>query len=221
MTSNKVKDYLLLNSDKRKKLLHYLHTQGISNETLTAMDMIPREYFLKSEFFDLAYEDKALPIDWLQTISQPFTVGFMTDLLNVSSGTKVLEVGTGSCYQALILNALGASVYTIERIADLHYKSLKTVSDFGATINCFLGDGSEGLAAFSPFDRIIVTAGAPYVSENLKNQLAIGGIMVIPVGDKVGQIMQKITKISDQEYQTIEYDKFRFVPLIGNFAWSV
>jgi protein-L-isoaspartate(D-aspartate) O-methyltransferase len=219
MISKRVYDCLSLNIKKRDILIESLQSQGISEITLMAMKKIPREYFLSSELYYLAYEDRALPIDEQQTISQPFTVAFMTDLLDIVPDMKVLEIGTGSGYQSLILNALGAEVFTIERIANLHNKAFVTFKDFDADINCFVGDGSEGLESYSPYDRIIVTAGAPYVPEKLKMQLKVGGILVIPVGDKEGQTMLKIIRINTQDYQEMEFNKFRFVPLIGNLAW--
>jgi len=220
MTNNIISELLELNSDKRKILLNSLRNRGISSRTLDAMNKIPREYFLNPNLFDVAYEDRALPIGNQQTISQPLTVGLMTDLLDLNKGDKVLEIGTGSGYQALILNQLGAEVYTIERIPELYTKAISTFKEFGVAINCSLGDGTLGLLGLTEFAGIIVTAGAPFIPEELKSQLSIGGIMVIPVGDKRGQVMTKVVRTSETDFLITEHDNYRFVPLIGKAGWD-
>ena len=220
MTNDTISDLLNINIHKRKKLLENLSRKGISQTTLEAMNKIPREYFLNPNLYDVAYEDQALPIGNMQTISQPLTVGLMTDLLDVNIGHKVFEIGTGSGYQALILNQLGAEVYTIERIPELYSKAINTFKEFGVTINCSLGDGTLGYPGYSQFARIIVTAGAPFIPEELKFQLSIGGIMVIPVGDKKGQVMTRVVRTNETEYVITEHDNYRFVPLIGKAGWD-
>ncbi|GAB1370236.1 protein-L-isoaspartate(D-aspartate) O-methyltransferase [Candidatus Kapaibacterium sp.] len=218
---DKIKNLLELAPDERANLMISLLSKGISGKVLDVMKSIPREYFISSEHFAEAYHDKPLPIDNGQTISQPYTVGFMTDLLEVKPSDKILEIGTGSGYQALILFKLGAKVYSVERIQELFDRSVRTFFDFGCNgIHSILGDGSLGAPEYAPFDKIIVTAASPKVPQELKNQLSTGGIMVIPVGSRESQTMLKIKKINDSYFEKTEYSNFRFVPLIGSSGWN-
>ncbi len=192
-----------------------LRSRGITDEAvLAAMGAIPRHFFLDKGFEEHAYEDKAFPIACEQTISQPYTVAYQTVLLNIKTGDHVLEIGTGSGYQAAVLAALGAKVYTVERQEALYFSTKKLLAEMGfSTVKCFFRDGSKGLAEKAPFDKIIVTAGAPVIPEPLKEQLAIGGILVIPVGESV-QRMLKITRLSATAYKEERLDDFRFVPFL-------
>jgi len=221
MISSKIKDFLELNPEGRYKLLNSLAEKGINPKILDVMNLVPREYFLNKQLYDLAYEDRALPINSNQTISQPYTVAFMTDLLDIKKGNRTLEIGTGSGYQSIILSYCGAEVFTIERIELLYNYSKSAFIDFGIEINTFLGDGSLGLPEFAPFDRIIVTAGAPEIPDILIQQLNIGGILVIPVGNKNTQKMLKIKKKDKTNFTVTEENYFKFVPLIGKNAWEI
>jgi protein-L-isoaspartate(D-aspartate) O-methyltransferase len=199
----------------RKKLVEVIRTKGISDENiLRAVETIPRHLFLDSSFMEYAYQDKPFPIGAGQTISQPYTVAFQTQLLNVQKGEKVLEIGTGSGYQACILAEIGAKVFTIERQKSLYQKNNKLIKELGYSIKTFFGDGYKGLPAFAPFDKIIVTAGAPYIPEALKEQLKVGGIIVIPVGQGSTQIMTTVTKNAPDKYIIKELGTFAFVPLL-------
>jgi protein-L-isoaspartate(D-aspartate) O-methyltransferase len=199
----------------RKRLVDDLRKRGIRDEgVLGAMLSVPRHFFLDKAFEEHAYEDKAFPIGNEQTISQPFTVAYQSTLLNIQARDKVLEIGTGSGYQAAILAALGARVFTIERQEDLHLHAKHLLESLGyAGIRCFFGDGSKGLPQHAPYDRIIVTAGAPVIPEPLKQQLTIGGLLVIPVGEKV-QKMIRIRRVSEAVFEEEVYDSFRFVPFL-------
>jgi protein-L-isoaspartate(D-aspartate) O-methyltransferase len=192
-----------------------LRHRGIADEAvLAAMGSVPRHYFLDKAFEEHSYEDKPFPIGNEQTISQPFTVAYQTALLNVTNREKILEIGTGSGYQAAILAVLGAKVYTVERQEVLYQQSKKLLQEMGFhTIHCFFRDGSLGLKEHAPFHKILVTAGAPIVPEPLKQQLAIGGVMVIPVGEEI-QKMKKITRLSESEFKEESLDNFRFVPFL-------
>ena len=199
----------------RNQLVEIIKSKGINDEkVLNAIGNVPRHLFMDSGFIDHAYQDKAFPISANQTISQPFTVAFQTELLKLKKGDKVLEVGTGSGYQAAVLCELGANVYTIERQGELY----KKVVNFLPTINYYpkkiiYGDGYGGLEDESPFDSIVVTAGAPLVPKALLNQLKIGGRLVIPLGENI-QIMTLYVKISDDNFDIKEYGEFQFVPLL-------
>ena len=199
----------------RKRMIDTLRRRGITDEAvLAAMSAVPRHFFLEKTFEEHAYEDKAFPIGCEQTISQPFTVAYQTVLLEVKNRDKILEIGTGSGYQAAILAALGAQVFSIERQEGLYESAKKLLADMGfSTVRCFFGDGTKGLPRHAPFDKIIVTAGAPVVPESLREQLAIGGLLVIPVGTEV-QTMLKITRLSPDEYREERLDDFRFVPFL-------
>ena len=200
----------------RKRLVDTLRQRGIRDEAvLAAIAAVPRHFFLDRAFEEHAYEDKPFPIGHDQTISQPFTVAYQSALLDIHPREKVLEIGTGSGYQAAILAVLGARVYTIERQEGLYFQAKSLLERMGfSTIKCFFGDGTKGLPQFAPYNKIIVTAGAPVVPESLRQQLAWpGGILVIPVGEEV-QMMYKITRLSETEYREEELDSFRFVPFL-------
>ncbi len=202
----------------RKILIEQIRAKGISDEAvLTAMMDVPRHFFFDSGFLEFAYEDKPFPIGAGQTISQPYTVAFQTALLKVTPGMQVLEVGTGSGYQACILARMGARVFTIERQKVLYQRTREFIPQLGYIIKTFYGDGYKGLPAFAPFDRILVTAGAPFIPEPLLAQLKPGGILVIPVGDDV-QKMKRIIRVTAQEYQEEDHGSFRFVPLLPEKA---
>ena len=204
----------------RKRLVEELRTKGIVDEkVLAAMYKIPRHFFIQPEFRTHAYQDKAFKIDAGQTISQPYTVAYQTQLLQIEKGDKVLEVGTGSAYQSIILLELGVDLYTIERQEELYEKTKALFNQLKLEAYLFFGDGSKGLAEKGPFDKIICTAGAPTIPTNLLAQLKITGKMVIPVGDEKNQKMNLVTRISEKEFHTQELETFRFVPLIGEQAW--
>jgi len=199
----------------RKKLVEGLKIKGIRDAgVLEAIGKVPRHLFMESTFVQFAYKDQAFPIGAGQTISQPYTVAFQTELLSVTKGTKILEVGTGSGYQAAVLFEMGARVYSIERQKELYMRVHKFLPEIGYNPACFFGDGYKGLPNFAPFDRILVTAGATSIPENLKFQLAIGGIMVIPVGTDQKQEMKRITRISENEFISENHGSFVFVPLL-------
>jgi len=179
------------------------------------MESVPRHFFLDSAFSELAYEDKAMPIEREQTISQPYTVAFQTQLLDLQKRDRVLEIGTGSGYQAAILGQMGARVFTVERQEQLYLEAKKLLAALGFTnVRCYFRDGTKGLREFAPYDKIIVTAGATEVPQTLLDQLAIGGRMVIPVGIR-SQKMLRITKKSDTELVEEDFGDFRFVPFVG------
>ncbi len=200
---------------RRKKLMQELREKGITERNVLAgMYEVPRHLFLNSIFEEHAYEDKAFPILSDQTISQPFTVAFQTQLLQLQKGEKVLEIGTGSGYQAAVLVAMGAEVYTIERHKPLYRFSQSVLESIRLKPKYqSYGDGYLGLPNYAPFDKIIVTAGATIIPRALLEQLKIGGIMVIPLGEEV-QTMTSILKISDQEFEKHEHGSFQFVPLL-------
>jgi protein-L-isoaspartate(D-aspartate) O-methyltransferase len=200
----------------RKKLVEEVRSKGITNEAvLKAIENVPRHLFMDDVFLEYAaYQDKAFPIGAGQTISQPYTVAFQTQLLEPVKGEKVLEIGTGSGYQTSVLVELGLKVYTIERQKSLYTRTKKILEDMGYKAQCFFGDGYKGLPLFAPFDKIIVTAGAPFIPEPLKEQLKVGGRMVIPVGEKDIQRMILVQKVSEKDFKTTELGDFRFVPLL-------
>jgi len=200
----------------RRNLVKMLERKGITDDSiLSAIGKIPRHFFLDKAFEEWAYEDTAFPIGCQQTISQPFTVAYQTQLLNVKPKQKILEIGTGSGYQAAILSELGAKVYTIERQETLFERTKSLLKNMGyQQIRLFLQDGTKGLPQFAPFDRIIVTAAAKTIPEALKEQLAIQGKMVIPVGGENTQVMYCISRITQTEYKVEKFDHFRFVPLL-------
>lgn len=199
----------------RKKLVEGLKIKGIRNEkVLEAIGKVPRHLFMESTFIQFAYKDQAFPIGAGQTISQPYTVAMQTQLLQIEKGEKVLEVGTGSGYQAAVLLEMGAKVFTIERQKELYMRVHKFLPEIGYNPACFFGDGYKGLPNFAPFDKIIVTAGATSVPEDLKLQLAINGLMVIPVGTDQRQEMTVITRISEDEFKSEKHGDYVFVPLL-------
>ncbi len=193
-----------------------LRHDGFNDEkVLDAMLKVPRHFFLEKAFEDWAYKNVAFPIGCDQTISQPLTVAIQTSLMEVNKGDKILEVGTGSGYQACILAELGAKVYTIERQSALFAKTDKLLKDLGyRSIRTFLGDGYEGLPMFAPFDKILVTAGASNLPETLIRQLAIGGHLIIPIGDEQSQTMWRYTLMADGSIQSKAFGKFKFVPFL-------
>jgi len=202
----------------RWKLTEQLRQKGIRNEAvLKAINTVPRHFFFDSSFLEFAYEDKAFPISSGQTISQPYTVAFQTELLEVEPHLRVLEIGTGSGYQACILAEMGAKVYTIERQKLLFDKAKILLPKMNFRIRPFYGDGFKGLPAHAPFDRILITAAAPYIPDPLLSQLAVGGIMVIPVGDNI-QVMHRLIRTSPAEVQSEQHGTFRFVPMLADKA---
>lgn len=204
----------------RKQLTEELRKKGIEDENvLKAIGKVKRHFFFDETFWNQAYKDIAFPIGAGQTISQPYTVAYQTQLLHVNKGDKVLEIGTGSGYQTCILLELGAKVYTIERQEKLYNHTRQVLPHIGYKANFFVGDGSLGIAKHAPYDKIIVTAGAPTVPDVLLKQLKIGGILVIPVGDEKTQKMVTVLKVAEHDYEKVLLDTFRFVPLVGDKAW--
>ncbi len=200
----------------RKKLVDTIQQKGIEDKKLlNAINSIPRHYFLDSAFDDIAYEDRAFPIGEGQTISQPYTVAYQTQLLEISPFEKILEVGTGSAYQACVLAEMGVKVFTIERQKKLfnltkNFTYLKKYKN----IKFFYGDGYEGLPTFAPFDKILITAAAPEVPKKLLLQLKVGGIMVLPLGEGSVQQMMRITKLENDALKEEVFDNFSFVPML-------
>lgn len=201
----------------RKKLVDNIRSKGITNEkVLHAINSIPRHFFLDSAFEDKAYEDKAFPIAEGQTISQPYTVAYQSQLLELKPFEKVLEIGTGSAYQASVLAEMGVQVYTIERQKKLFEQNrrFKYLEKY-RNIKFFYGDGYEGLPTYAPFDKILITAAAPMIPPKLIEQLKPGGIMVIPVGTGEVQRMMRITKQPGGSLKEEVFDNFSFVPMVG------
>jgi protein-L-isoaspartate(D-aspartate) O-methyltransferase len=206
---------------QRFELVENLRLKGITNELiLKALSEVEREKFVSSVMKPNAYKDIALPIGYGQTISQPFTIAIMTEALQIKKGDKVLEIGTGSGYQAAILYAIGAKVYSIERQIDIYNEVLKRFEKLGIRVHCKCGDGTLGWDVYAPFDKIIVTAGSPGIPESLKKQLAINGRMVIPVGNMSSQTLKVITKTAPDEFEIEDIPLFAFVPLIGREGWK-
>jgi protein-L-isoaspartate(D-aspartate) O-methyltransferase len=201
----------------RRKLVQFVQSKGITDDNvLAALLDVPRHYFLDSAFNELAYEDRAFPIGEGQTISQPYTVAYQSQLLDVKPFMKVLEIGTGSAYQAVVLAELGAQVYTIERQKKLfdENKKFEFLKKY-PTIKFFYGDGFEGQPKFGPFDRIIITAAAPIIPPKLIEQLKTGGMMVIPLGLGDVQQMMRITKLDNGALKEEVFENFSFVPMLG------
>ncbi len=198
----------------RLRLVAELRAKGIRDErVLEAINRVPRHLFLESSFVNFAYQDKAFPIAAGQTISQPYTVAFQTQTLGVEKGEKVLEVGTGSGFQAAVLMEMGASLFSIERQQALFQRTIPFLQTLGYRGRFFFGDGYQGLPEWAPFDKIIVTAGAPFVPEALLLQLKVNGVMVIPVGDNV-QNMIKIVRLSNDEFEQVDLGACAFVPML-------
>ncbi len=199
----------------RLKLIQELSQKGITDEdVLNAMCKVPRHLFMESGFITFAYRDQAFPIGSGQTISQPYTVAFQTQLLQVKKLDKVLEIGTGSGYQTAVLLEMGASIYTIERQRDLFLSAQNILNSLGYKPHMFFGDGYEGQPAFAPFDKILVTAAAPEIPEKLLQQLKPGGKLVIPVGESQSQRMVLIEKTGIDSYKKTEHGAFVFVPML-------
>jgi protein-L-isoaspartate(D-aspartate) O-methyltransferase len=199
----------------RKQLVDALKIKGIKDESvLAAIGTVPRHAFLESTFVNFAYKDQAFPIGSGQTISQPYTVAFQTQLLNVEPRHKILEIGTGSGYQAAVLCEMGAKVHTIERQKELYLKARVLLPEMGYNPVFYFGDGYKGLPTYGPFDRILVTAGAREIPEDLKYQLVVGGRMVIPVGADDHQDMYLVIRQNENEFVNEKHGAFVFVPLL-------
>jgi protein-L-isoaspartate(D-aspartate) O-methyltransferase len=200
---------------KRKKLVDELRRKGITDEgVLTAINKVPRHDFMDHAFLNHAYFDKAFPISSGQTISQPYTVAVQTELLHVKKRDKILEIGTGSGYQAAILAEMGAKVYTIERFRELYLKAQRTLTSLGYAADFFYGDGYEGKPQYGPFDGIIITAATPEIPEKLPPQLKIGGRLVIPLGTSISQVMTLVIRKGEDEFEYSSHGSFVFVPLL-------
>lgn len=212
----------VLHQGMRKKLVEEIEKKGITNKLiLEAIGKVPRHLFMESGFLNFAYRDQAFPIGAGQTISQPFTVAYQTQLLNFVSNDKILEIGTGSGYQAAVLIELGARVFTIERQRELYLKVQQFLPSIGYNPRFFFGDGYKGLPSYGPFDGIVVTAAAPYIPEDLKTQLKTGGRLVIPVNSEHHQIMTVVTRLSENEFDEKHYGNFSFVPMLKGTSESI
>lgn len=199
----------------RKGLIEIIKGKGIHDQkVLDAIGKVERHLFLESFLWSRAYEDIALPIYCDQTISQPYTVAFQTQLLEVQKGDKILEIGTGSGYQATILSAMGAKVYSIERHYELYKRTKKLLETIDHKIFLFYGDGYQGVPQYAPYDKIIITCGALNIPETLMDQLKVGGYMVVPVGEDT-QVMKRVTKLDNNEYKIEDFGYFVFVPMVG------
>ncbi len=206
---------------QRLELVDSLSSKGISDKLLLkAMNEVEREKFIPRAMRTHAYLDIALPIGYGQTISQPYTIAIMTQALKVNKGDKMLEIGTGSGYQAALLYDMGAKVFSIERHFEIFNNALKLFDKLSVRVRCKQGDGTLGWDEYAPFDGIIVTAGSPGIPDSLKQQLTIGGRMVIPVGNKNSQTLKVITKIENENYNIEDIPEFAFVPLIGREGWK-
>gem|GEM_PF-128331 len=207
--------------NRRKKLVEEIRKKGIRDErVLQAIESIPRHIFVDSALENRAYEDGALPIGCGQTISQPFTVAAQTELLEVAKGDKILEIGTGSGYQAAILCYLGANVYSVERHEPLYLSARQILKELGYRPHLKCGDGTLGWSAYAPYDGIVVTAGAPVVPEDLIRQLSVGGRLIVPVGGQNIQTMTRVTRVSEEAFKQEQLKQYKFVPLIGEKGWD-
>jgi len=206
---------------ERNDLVENLKLKGIKDENvLSAILNVPRHEFVQQIMLSHSYKDVALPIGYGQTISQPYTVAIMTEALKLQPNYKVLEIGTGSGYQAAILKQMGMQVFSIERNEQIYKRVQKLFDEKTIRVHCKCGDGTIGWNEHSPFNGIIVTAGSPTIPENLKKQLAVGGRLVIPVGDKTTQSLKILQKVSDEKFVVEEIPNFAFVPLIGREGWN-
>lgn len=206
---------------RRNALAKKLEGKGIEDQNvLNAIRSIPRHEFVDTALENKAYEDTALPIGAGQTISQPYTVAAQTELLEVNKGEKILEIGTGSGYQAAILCQMGADVFSVERQEKLYHRAKEILNNLGYRPELKLGDGTVGWSAYAPYDGIVVTAGAPEVPEDLIEQLKVGGRLIVPVGTQDSQVMVRITRVSENEYDEERLQHFKFVPLIGEKGWD-
>lgn len=205
----------------RKQLVALLREKEINDENvLAAINRVPRHLFMDNAFVNFAYKDQAFPIGADQTISQPYTVAFQSQLLEIKKRDKVLEIGTGSGYQCSVLVELEAKVFSIERHKSLYQKAKKQLNELGYFPKLFFGDGYKGLPTFAPFDKIIITAAAPFVPEALKKQLKVGGKMVIPLGEGKAQQMQRYTKIAEDEFEVETFGTFSFVPMLQDKSFK-
>jgi protein-L-isoaspartate(D-aspartate) O-methyltransferase len=205
----------ILHKGKRKQLIEELRSKGIKDENvLTAMMKIPRHFFFDIALQNHAYEDKAFPIDAGQTISQPYTVAVQSSLLHVEKHDKILEIGTGSGYQAAVLHKMGAQVFSIERQKKLFFTTKQILQSIHIHAQLFVGDGFKGLPQFAPFDKIIITAAAPFIPRTLLNQLKIHGLLIVPYGEGNTQKMIRIKKLSETEFEQEEHGYFSFVPML-------
>ena len=204
----------------RKKLVEELKQKGIKDQAvLRAFEKIPRHFFFEKAFVEWAYQNKAFPIGKGQTISQPYTVAFQTEVLNIKKRETVMEIGTGSGFQAAVLATLGARVYTIERHETLHLTAKQRLKKMGyAGIRFYFKDGYKGLPEFAPFDKILVTAAAPEIPQALKMQLKINGKLVVPVGDAKEQKMLLITRLGPEHFEEKELGNFKFVPFLKGIS---
>lgn len=206
---------------ERRELINLLKDRGISDQrVLDALGKVERHKFVPEAMTIHAYKDVALPIGYEQTISQPYTVAFMTQALKVRPDDKILEIGTGSGYQAAVLDAMSAKVYSIERQFEIYNIAQRLFENLGIRVHCKFGDGTIGWEEFAPYDGIIVTAGSPTVPPSLLKQLKIGGRLVIPVGDKLKQSLYIISKTDENSFEKEEIPNFTFVPLIGRNGWN-
>lgn len=206
---------------RRQNLVEVIEEKGITDQrVLAAFKQVPRHVFVNTAFEDRAYSDTALPIGKHQTISQPYTIARQMELLEVFPGEKVLEIGTGSGYQASLLCEMGAEVYSVERYKELYERARSTLHKLNYSVQLKQGDGTLGWSAYSPYDAIIVTAGAPSVPENMIRQLGVGGRLVVPVGGRDDQKMVRVRRINENEYEEEYYRTFKFVPLIGEKGWE-
>jgi protein-L-isoaspartate(D-aspartate) O-methyltransferase len=205
----------------RKKLVAEVKSKGIENQSvLDAMRKVPRHFFLDPAFLSQAYSDQAFQIGSGQTISQPFTVAYQSQLLGIQPGDRVLEIGTGSGYQTCILCEMKARVFSIERQKELYDKAVVRLKKMGYAPKLFYGDGYAGLPAYAPFDKILITCGTPSIPADLLKQLRVGGVMVAPVGPGNEQVMTRIVKSSETEAVKDELETFRFVPMLEDREWG-
>jgi len=203
----------------RRRLVEELKKKGISDaKVLQAIEAVPRHLFMDNAFLEYAYQDKAFPIDSGQTISQPYTVAFQTQLMLLEKGMRVLEIGTGSGYQTSVLNKMGVKVFSVERHKTLYIKALKLLSELELQVKLFYGDGFKGVPAYAPFDRILVTCGAREIPPALVEQLIPGGILVIPLGNENEQVMTTVLKKKDNSLEVVSFNKFKFVPMLSDKA---